>query len=85
MQYTDGITGALIVHPTEPAPAGFPAWDEDLLVEMSDVYHTFSASMMGEEYVDVSRLNLTAGEVAYNGGRAMVPSRLLCWRLQIVG
>lgn len=58
MQYTDGITGALIIHPSEPAPAGFPTWDEDLLVEMSDVYHGFSASHLGDEYVDVRPLVL---------------------------
>lgn len=46
-QYTDGISGALIVHPSDPAPKGFPTWDEDLVVELSDVYHTFSTAIVG--------------------------------------
>ncbi|KIP03947.1 ferroxidase/laccase group [Phlebiopsis gigantea 11061_1 CR5-6] len=49
-QYTDGISGALIVHPSDPAPKGFPTWDEELVVELSDVYHTFSAAIV-EQYL----------------------------------
>ena len=46
-QYTDGVTGALIVHPTS-YPSGFPTWDEDLVVELTDVYHTFSSDIVSQ-------------------------------------
>ncbi|GJE96110.1 multicopper oxidase [Phanerochaete sordida] len=45
-QYTDGITGALIVHPSEPAPPSIPAWDEDLVIQVSDLYHIFSPVLL---------------------------------------
>ncbi|GJE96139.1 multicopper oxidase [Phanerochaete sordida] len=48
-QYTDGIEGALIVHP-RAYPKGFPTWDEDLVVELTDVYHTLSAAI-AQQYV----------------------------------
>ncbi|GJE96101.1 multicopper oxidase [Phanerochaete sordida] len=49
-QYTDGITGALIVHPTAPNPPGLPTWDEELVVQLTDVYHTFS-TVLNEQYL----------------------------------
>ncbi|CAL1697521.1 unnamed protein product [Somion occarium] len=45
-QYTDGITGALIVYPSDPAPRGFPTWDQDLVVQVNDLYHTFSSVLL---------------------------------------
>ena len=45
-QYTDGVTGALIVYPTDPAPKGFPSWDQELVVQLSDLYHTFSSELL---------------------------------------
>nr|AAS21667.1 multicopper oxidase 3B-I10 splice variant [Phanerodontia chrysosporium] len=45
-QYTDGITGALVVHPTDPLPASIPPWDGDLVVQVSDLYHTFSPVLL---------------------------------------
>ncbi|CAL1697520.1 unnamed protein product [Somion occarium] len=44
--YTDGITGALIVYPSDPAPRGFPTWDQDLVVQVNDLYHTFSSVLL---------------------------------------
>ncbi|EKM52908.1 uncharacterized protein PHACADRAFT_100639 [Phanerochaete carnosa HHB-10118-sp] len=46
-QYTDGIEGALIIHPTS-YPSNFPTWDEDLVVELADVYHTISSTIVSE-------------------------------------
>nr|AAS21670.1 multicopper oxidase 4B [Phanerodontia chrysosporium] len=46
-QYTDGVTGALIVHPRK-YPRGFPTWDEDIVVELTDIYHAFSATILSE-------------------------------------
>ncbi|EKM52894.1 uncharacterized protein PHACADRAFT_149824 [Phanerochaete carnosa HHB-10118-sp] len=43
-QYTDGATGAFIVHPSS-YPSNFPTWDEDIVVELTDVYHTFSSDI----------------------------------------
>lgn len=51
-QYADGITGALIVHPSEPSPPDFPTWDQDLVVQMNDWYHTFS-SQLSAAYLSV--------------------------------
>lgn len=50
-QYTDGIEGALIVHPRS-YPQGFPTWDEDLVVELTDVYHLFSTNI-SSQYLSV--------------------------------
>ncbi|KAI0261865.1 multicopper oxidase 2A [Gloeopeniophorella convolvens] len=38
-QYTDGITGALIVHPTAKNPPTLPAYDGEIMVQMADLYH----------------------------------------------
>ncbi|EKM52837.1 uncharacterized protein PHACADRAFT_149761 [Phanerochaete carnosa HHB-10118-sp] len=46
-EYTDGIEGALIVHPRS-YPPHFPTWDEDLVIELADVYHTFSGIIAAE-------------------------------------
>ena len=54
-QYTDGISGALIIHPSDPAPEGFPTWDEELVVELSDIYHIFSP-IITAQYLSVSFL-----------------------------
>lgn len=53
-QYTDGITGALIVHPTNPPP-DFPTWDEELVIQVSDWYHDMSESLL----VDYFSVRLT--------------------------
>lgn len=45
-QYTDGITGALIVHPTDPPPPDFPTWDEEVTIQVSDWYHDMSESLL---------------------------------------
>jgi FtsP/CotA-like multicopper oxidase with cupredoxin domain len=45
MQYTDGVTGALVVHPTRNT-LGVPSWDEDLVVQLADWYHTFSEDLL---------------------------------------
>ncbi|KIP03948.1 ferroxidase/laccase group [Phlebiopsis gigantea 11061_1 CR5-6] len=47
-QYTDGISGALIVHNTDPAPAGFPTWDEEVVLQLSDIYHRSSYSIIAD-------------------------------------
>ncbi|KAI0033322.1 multicopper oxidase 3B [Vararia minispora EC-137] len=45
MQYTDGVTGAIVVHPTRNV-SGIPSWDEDLAVQLADWYHTFSEELL---------------------------------------
>lgn len=52
-QYTDGITGALIVHPSAAPPPTFPTWDQELVVQMADLYHTFSSVLL-DAYLSVS-------------------------------
>lgn len=47
-EYTDGVTGALVVHPSDPAPAKFPTWDEEIVVQMNDLYHDFSTVLLAE-------------------------------------
>ncbi|GJJ09696.1 hypothetical protein Clacol_003920 [Clathrus columnatus] len=44
-QYSDGITGALIVNPTE-SPLDFPTWDEELVIQLSDWYHDMSEALL---------------------------------------
>ncbi|KAJ3484465.1 hypothetical protein NLI96_g5633 [Meripilus lineatus] len=60
-QYADGITGALIVHPSEPSPPDFPTWDQDLVVQMNDWYHTFS-SQLSAAYLSPFGIDGTAGD-----------------------
>lgn len=52
-QYTDGVTGALVVHPASPPPEAFPTWDEELVVQLADLYHTFSSVLLAS-YLSVS-------------------------------
>lgn len=47
-QYTDGITGALIVHPTSPPPSNLPTWDEELVVQINDWYHDQSSVLLAQ-------------------------------------
>ncbi|KAI0356871.1 hypothetical protein OH77DRAFT_1399973 [Trametes cingulata] len=42
-QYTDGITGALIVHAQNES---VPAYDGDLAIQMADLYHGFSPELL---------------------------------------
>ncbi|KZT65204.1 multicopper oxidase [Daedalea quercina L-15889] len=42
-QYTDGITGALVVHGRNES---VPAYDGDLVVQISDLYHGFSPDLL---------------------------------------
>ena len=35
-EYTDGITGALIVHPTAPNPSTLPTWDAEIVIQVRD-------------------------------------------------
>ncbi|EKM52914.1 uncharacterized protein PHACADRAFT_261609 [Phanerochaete carnosa HHB-10118-sp] len=60
-QYTDGITGALVVHPSEPAPASIPAWEEELVVQVADLYHTFSWLLL-ERYISPWGIDGTPGD-----------------------
>ena len=52
-QYTDGIAGALIVYPTAAAPSDFPTWDQEIVIELNDWYHTL-ATTLEEEFLSVS-------------------------------
>ena len=58
-QYTDGITGALIVHPASPPPEAFPTWDGELVVQLADLYHTFSSVLLAS-YLSVRKLCSTS-------------------------
>ncbi|GJE96134.1 multicopper oxidase [Phanerochaete sordida] len=75
-QYTDGEAGALIVHP-KAYPAGFPTWDEDLVLQLADNYHELSAAIIPSYLNGGGRLapiqletpdsGLTNGVGQYNG------------------
>nr|AAS21661.1 multicopper oxidase 2A-I8 splice variant [Phanerodontia chrysosporium] len=60
-QYTDGITGALIVHPASPPPVKFPSWDHELVVQVADLYHTFSSILLAS-YLSPWGIDGTAGD-----------------------
>ncbi|KAH8093091.1 multicopper oxidase 2A [Cristinia sonorae] len=60
-QYTDGITGGLVVYPTDPSPPDFPAWDHELLVQMNDLYHTFSTELLAA-YLSPDGIDGTPGD-----------------------
>ncbi|KAN0135814.1 multicopper oxidase 2A [Lactarius tabidus] len=47
-QYTDGITGALIVHPTAANPATLPSYDDEIVIQMADLYHNQSQDLLAE-------------------------------------
>ncbi|KZT04954.1 multicopper oxidase [Laetiporus sulphureus 93-53] len=42
-QYVDGITGALVVHGKDEE---VPSYDEDLVIQISDLYHGFSTDLL---------------------------------------
>ncbi|KAH9991861.1 multicopper oxidase 2A [Russula vinacea] len=46
-QYTDGVTGALIVHPTQNTSA-LPAYDSEIVIQMADLYHNQSHVLLAE-------------------------------------
>ncbi|GJE98919.1 cupredoxin domain-containing protein [Phanerochaete sordida] len=60
-QYTDCITGALVVHPASPPPVAFPSWDGELVVQLADLYHTFSSVLLAS-YLSPWGINGTAGD-----------------------
>ncbi|KAA1477561.1 multicopper oxidase 2A [Dentipellis sp. KUC8613] len=67
-QYTDGVSGALVVHPSAPSPSGLPEWDHDLVVQMSDWYHDQSEDLL-EQYFNPFGLQGTPGnEPVPDGG-----------------
>ncbi|KAH8994229.1 multicopper oxidase 2A [Lactarius akahatsu] len=47
-QYTDGITGALIVHPTAQNPTTLPAYDDEIVIQMADLYHDESQVLLAD-------------------------------------
>ncbi|OBZ76092.1 Acid phosphatase [Grifola frondosa] len=61
-QYTDGITGALIVHGKNES---VPPYDEDLVIQMSDLYHDFSPALLN--------LYFTPGGIDGTPGNEPVP------------
>jgi hypothetical protein len=57
-QYTDGLTGGFVVHPSNAAgqqPKNFPTWDGEIMVQMADLYHNFS-QVLGAAYLSVRTL-----------------------------
>ncbi|KAI0092238.1 multicopper oxidase 2A [Irpex rosettiformis] len=60
-QYTDGLTGALVIHPTDPAPKNIPKWDGEIMVQMTDVYHNFSQELLNA-YLSPSGIDGTPGD-----------------------
>ncbi|KAF8176910.1 Cupredoxin [Mycena galopus ATCC 62051] len=42
--YSDGVVGPLIVHPTAGNPPSIPAYDSEMIVQLSDWYHQLAAS-----------------------------------------
>ncbi|PCH37424.1 multicopper oxidase [Wolfiporia cocos MD-104 SS10] len=64
-QYTDGIVGALIVHSKEE---DVPTYDEDLVLQLSDLYHGFSPDIL-EYYFTPGGIDGTPGnEPVPDGG-----------------
>ncbi|KAL1948428.1 hypothetical protein VTO73DRAFT_12503 [Trametes versicolor] len=61
-QYTDGITGALIVHAKNES---VPASDGDLAIQMADLYHGFSPALLN--------LYFTPGGIEGTPGNEPVP------------
>ncbi|KAI9439400.1 multicopper oxidase 2A [Lactarius psammicola] len=47
-QYTDGITGALIVHPTAQNPTTLPSYDDEIVIQMADLYHGESQVLLAD-------------------------------------
>jgi hypothetical protein len=57
-QYTDGLTGGFVVHPSNAAgqqPKNFPTWDGEIMVQMANLYHNFS-QVLGAAYLSVCTL-----------------------------
>ena len=80
-QYSDGISGALIVHNTDPAPAGFPTWDEEVVLQLSDIYHRTSYDIIAD-YMSVSHtLFFSRKHLPEHAFREL--NLLSCWRPQI--
>ncbi|KAH9980737.1 multicopper oxidase-domain-containing protein [Russula compacta] len=46
-QYTDGVTGALIVHPTQNTST-LPTYDDEIVIQMADLYHNLSQILLAE-------------------------------------
>ncbi|KIJ37210.1 multicopper oxidase [Sphaerobolus stellatus SS14] len=61
MQYTDGVIGGIVVHPTARSPPGLPTWDEDVLVVMQDWYHQTAESLLVEYLSAAGPLGTGAG------------------------
>ncbi|EKM55004.1 uncharacterized protein PHACADRAFT_60261, partial [Phanerochaete carnosa HHB-10118-sp] len=64
--YTDGVTGALIVHPSSPPPEAFPTWDDELVVQLADLYHTFSTVLLAS-YLSPWGIDGVAGAAGTEG------------------
>lgn len=93
MQYSDGIVGGIVVHPTAPPPPGLPLWDEDLLVILQDWYHVYTEALL-VEYFSVSfiifnrfhalLINGTwqpSGPLGTGAGNEPVPDSAVSWNL----
>ncbi|KDQ55438.1 multicopper oxidase [Jaapia argillacea MUCL 33604] len=64
-QYSDGISGAFIVHtPTEQVPA----YDEDLVIQMSDLYHMWSGAVLNYYFTPGGIAGVPGNEPIPDGG-----------------
>lgn len=45
------------MHNTDPAPAGFPTWDEEVVLQLSDFYHRSSYDIVAD-YMSVGPTSL---------------------------
>nr|AAR82933.1 multicopper oxidase [Auricularia auricula-judae] len=59
-QYTDGVTGAFIVHPTN-ATVSAPTYDTDSLIQVGDMYHTISDKLLAA-FTSPSGIDGTPGD-----------------------
>ncbi|KAI0649905.1 multicopper oxidase-domain-containing protein [Trametes meyenii] len=69
-QYTDGITGALIVHAAQNAsePEAVPAYDGDLVIQMADLYHGFSPALLNDYFTPGGLAGTPGNEPVPDGG-----------------
>ncbi|KAI0285717.1 multicopper oxidase-domain-containing protein, partial [Russula brevipes] len=66
-QYTDGVTGALIVHPTQNTST-LPTYDDEIVIQMADLYHDQSQILLADYLSPVGIAGQQGNEPVPDGG-----------------
>ncbi|KAJ6478941.1 Cupredoxin [Mycena sanguinolenta] len=81
-QYSDGVVGPLIVHPTAGNPPLIPVYDAEMIVQLSDWYHQLAASYVATFLSPEGTDGIPGAEPVPDTGAVLDPGKT--YRLRLI-